>query len=141
MILIIYLNILLMNCFIELYNNNGSKYSIKSNVLICKYEKDNENIKIDFQSKEHFIKFEFDTLEEDIFINLKIDKTDINIEKKDNLRLNVLNEKFRRKLAYKIRWNLKTDKKIIIIKSLIINKEKFENIYELLKKYAVEVAK
>ena len=129
MILIIYLNILLMNCFIELYNNNGSKYSIKSNVLICKYEKDNENIKIDFQSKEHFIKFEFDTLEEDIFINLKIDKTDINIEKKDNLRLNVLNEKFRRKLAYKIRWNLKTDKKIIIIKSLIINKEKFENIY------------
>lgn len=130
-----------MNCFIELYNNNGSKYSIKSNVLICKYEKDNENIKIDFQSKEHFIKFEFDTLEEDIYINLKIDKTDINIERKDNLRLNVLNEKFRRKLSYKIKWNLKTDKKIIIIKSLIINKEKFENIYELLKKYAVEVAK
>lgn len=130
-----------MNCFIELYNNNGSKYSIKSNVLICKYEKDNENIKIDFQSKEHYIKFEFDTLEEDIYINLKIDKTDINIERKDNLRLNVLNEKFKRKLAYKIKWNLKTDKKIIIIKSLIINKEKFENIYELLKKYAVEVAK
>lgn len=130
-----------MNCLIELYNNNGSKYSIKSNVLICRYEKDNENIKIDFQSKEHFIKFEFDTLEEDIYINLKIDKTDINIEKKDNLRLNVLNEKFKRKLAYKIRWNLKTDKKVIIIKSLIINKEKFENIYELLKKYAVEVSK
>lgn len=130
-----------MNCFIEIYNNNGSKYSIKSNVIICKYEKDNENIKIDFQSKEHFIKFEFDTLEEDIYINLKIDKTDINIERKDNLRLNVLNEKFRRKLSYKIRWNLKTDKKVIIIKSLIINKEKFENIYELLKKYAVEVAK
>jgi hypothetical protein len=130
-----------MNCFIELYNNNGSKYSIKSNVLICKYEKDNENIKIDFQSKEHFIKFEFDTLEEDIYINLKIDKTDINIERKDNLRLNVLNEKYKRKLAYKIKWNLKTDKKIIIIKSLIINKEKFENIYEILKKYAVEVAK
>jgi hypothetical protein len=130
-----------MNCFIELYNNNGSKYSIKSNVLICKYEKDNENIKIDFQSKEHFIKFEFDTLEEDIYINLKIDKTDINIERKDNLRLNVLNEKFKRKLSYKIRWNLKTDKKVIIIKSLIINKEKFEHIYELLKKYAVEVSK
>ena len=130
-----------MNCFIEIYNNNGSKYSIKSNVIICKYEKDNENIKIDFQSKEHFIKFEFDTLEEDIYINLKIDKTDVNIERKDNLRLNVLNEKFRRKLSYKIRWNLKTDKKVIIIKSLIINKEKFENIYELLKKHAVEVAK
>lgn len=130
-----------MNCYIELYNNNGSKYSIKSNVIICKYEKDNENIKIDFQSKEHFIKFEFDTLEEDIYINLKIDKTDINIEKKHNLRLNVLNEKYKRKLSYKIRWNLKTDKKIITIKSLIINKEKFENIYELLKKYAVEVSK
>ena len=109
-----------MNCYIELYNNNGSKYSIKSNVIICKYEKDNENIKIDFQSKEHFIKFEFDTLEEDIYI---------------------LNEKYKRKLSYKIRWNLKTDKKIITIKSLIINKEKFENIYELLKKYAVEVSK
>ena len=68
-----------MNCLIELYNNNGSKYSIKSNVLICRYEKDNENIKIDFQSKEYYIKFEFDTLEEDIYINLKIDKTDINI--------------------------------------------------------------
>ena len=130
-----------MNCLIELYNNNGSKYSIKSNVLICRYEKDNENIKIDFQSKEYYIKFEFDTLEEDIYINLKIDKTDINIEKKDNLRLNVLNEKYKRKLAYKIIWNLKTDKKIITIKSLIINKEKFENIYELLKKYAVEVVK
>lgn len=130
-----------MNCYIELYNNNGSKYCIKSNVIICKYEKDNENIKIDFQSKEHFIKFEFDTLEEDIYINLKIDKTDINIEKKHNLRLNVLNEKYKRKLSYKIRWNLKTDKKIITIKSLIINKEKFENIYELLKKYAVEVSK
>ena len=59
-----------MNCFIELYNNNGSKYSIKSNILICKYEKDDDNIKIDFQSKENFIKFEFDTLEEDIYINL-----------------------------------------------------------------------
>ena len=130
-----------MNCYIELYNNNGCKYSIKSNVLICKYVKDEENIKIDFHSKEHFIKFEFDTLEEDIYINLKIDKTDINIEKKHNLRLNVLNEKYKRKLSYKIKWNLKTDKKIIIIKSLIINKEKFENIYELLKKYAVEVSK
>ncbi len=130
-----------MNCFIELYNNNGSKYSIKSNIIICKYEKDEDNIKIDFQSKEHFIKFEFDTLEEDIYINLKIDNTIINIEKKDNLRLNALNEKYKRKLSYKIRWNLKTDKKIIIIKSLIINKEKFPNIYDLLKKYAVEVVK
>ena len=126
-----------MNCFIELYNNNGSKYSIKSNILICKYEKDDDNIKIDFQSKENFIKFEFDTLEEDIYINLKIDKTPINIERKDNLRLNALNEKYKRKLAYKIKWNLKTDKKIIIIKALIINKEKFQDIYELLKKYAV----
>jgi hypothetical protein len=130
-----------MNCFIELYNNNGSKYSIKSNIIICKYEKDEDNIKIDFQSKEHFIKFEFDTLEEDIYINLKIDNTIINIERKDNLRLNALNEKYKRKLSYKIRWNLKTDKKIIIIKSLIINKEKFPNIYDLLKKYAVEVVK
>jgi hypothetical protein len=131
----------LMNCYIELYNNNGSKYSIKSKIMICKYNKDEDNIKIDFQSKENFIKFEFDTLEEDIFINLKIDNTSINIEKRDNFRLNTLNEKYKRKLAYKIKWNLKTDKKIIIIKSLIINKEKYLNIYELLKQYAVEVVK
>jgi len=130
-----------MNCHIELYNNNGSKYSIKTNLLICKYEKDEENIKVDFQSKEHFIKFEFDTLEEDIFINLKIDEISINIDRKDNLRLNSLNEKYKRKLAYKIKWNLKTDKKIIIIKALIINKEKYSNIYELLKRHAVEVVK
>jgi len=130
-----------MNCYIELYNNNGSKYSIKSKIMICKYNKDEDNIKIDFQSKENFIKFEFDTLEEDIFINLKIDNTSINIEKRDNFRLNTLNEKYKRKLAYKIKWNLKTDKKIIIIKSLIINKEKYLNIYELLKQYAVEVVK
>jgi hypothetical protein len=131
----------LMNCYIELYNNNGSKYSIKSKIMICKYNKDEDNIKIDFQSKENFIKFEFDTLEEDIFINLKIDNTSINIDKRDNFRLNTLNEKYKRKLAYKIKWNLKTDKKIIIIKSLIINKEKYLNIYELLKQYAVEVVK
>jgi hypothetical protein len=130
-----------MNCYIELYNNNGSKYSIKSKIMICKYNKDEDNIKIDFQSEENFIKFEFDTLEEDIFINLKIDNTSINIEKRDNFRLNTLNEKYKRKLAYKIKWNLKTDKKIIIIKSLIINKEKYLNIYELLKQYAVEVVK
>jgi hypothetical protein len=130
-----------MNCYIELYNNNGSKYSIKSKIMICKYNKDEDNIKIDFQSKENFIKFEFDTLEEDIFINLKIDNTTINIEKRDNFRLNTLNEKYKRKLAYKIKWNLKTDKKIIIIKSLIINKDKYLNIYELLKQYAVEVVK
>ncbi len=130
-----------MNCYIELYNNNGSKYSIKSKIMICKYNKDEDNIKIDFQSKENFIKFEFDTLEEDIFINLKIDNTSINIEKKDNFRLNTLNEKYKRKLAYKIKWNLKTDKKIIIIKALIINKEKYLNIYEILKQYAVEVVK
>lgn len=130
-----------MDCFIELYNNYGSKYSIKSKILICKFNNDDENIKIDFQSKEHFIKFEFDTLEEDIFINLKIDKTDIDIQRRDNLRLNVLNEKYKRKVAYRIRWNLKTDKKIIIIKAIIINKDKFPNLYELLKKYAVEVVK
>jgi hypothetical protein len=134
-------NFFLMNCYIELYNNNGSKYSIKSKIMICKYNKDEDNIKIDFQSKENFIKFEFDTLEEDIFINLKIDNTSINIEKKDNFRLNTLNEKYKRKLAYKIKWNLKTDKKIIIIKALIINKEKYLNIYEILKQYAVEVVK
>lgn len=125
------------SCLIDIYNNNQSRYMIKSNVMIYKYNKDEDNIKIDFYSKENFIKFEFDTQEEDIYINLKIDKTDINIEKKDKLRLNSLIEKYKRKLCYKIRWNLKTDKKIIIIKALIINKEKNPDLFELLLRYAV----
>ncbi len=125
------------SCLIDIYNNNQSRYSIKSNVMIYKFNKDEDNIKIDFYSKENFIKFEFDTQEEDIYINLKIDKTDINIQKKDNLRLNSLIEKYKRKLCYKIRWNLKIDKKIIIIKALIINKEKNPELFELLLRYAV----
>ncbi len=125
------------SCLIDIYNNNQSRYSIKSNVMIHKFNKDEDNIKIDFYSKENFIKFEFDTQEEDIYINLKIDKTDINIQKKDNLRLNSLIEKYKRKLCYKIRWNLKIDKKIIIIKALIINKEKNPELFELLLRYAV----
>jgi len=129
------------NCLVEIYNNNQSRYLIKSNVMICKYNKDVDNIKIDFYSKENFIRFEFDTQEEDIYINLKIDKTDINIEKKDKFRLNTLVEKYKKKLSYKIRWNFKTDKKIIIIKSLVINKEKYPDLFELLLKYAIEVVK
>lgn len=125
------------SCLIDIYNNNQSRYSIKSNVMIHKFNKDEDNIKIDFYSKENFIKFEFDTQEEDIYVNLKIDKTDINIQKKDNLRLNSLIEKYKRKLCYKIRWNLKIDKKIIIIKALIINKEKNPELFELLLRYAV----
>jgi len=130
-----------MNCEIELYNNNGSRYSIKSNCIITKNYKDDENIKIDFQSKENFIRFEFDTKEEDIYINLKIDKLSINIEKRDNLRLNSMIEKYKKRLVYKIRWNLKTDKKIIFIKCLLINKDKNSKLFELLKKYAEEVFK
>ncbi len=125
------------SCLIDIYNNNYSRYLIKSNIIIYKYNKDEDNIKIDFYSKENFIKFEFDTQEEDIYINLKIDKTDINIEKKDKLRLNSLTEKYKRKLCYKIRWNLKTDKKIITIKALVINKEKNPELFEILLKYAI----
>ena len=107
------------SCLIDIYNNNQSRYSIKSNVMIHKFNKDEDNIKIDFYSKENFIKFEFDTQEEDIYVNLKIDKTDINIQKKDNLRLNSLIEKYKRKLCYKIRWNLKRQLKVKKIKVIL----------------------
>ena len=60
-------------CTIEFYNNNGSKYSIKSNIQIFKCIKDEHIIKIIFPTNEDVINFEFDTLEEDIFINLFID--------------------------------------------------------------------
>jgi len=55
-------------CLIEFHNNNGARYSIKTNIQLTKIYKDEDNIKILFPSKEDIINFEFDTQEDDIFI-------------------------------------------------------------------------
>ena len=126
-------------CTIEFYNNNGSKYSIKSNTQIFKCIKDEHIIKIIFPTNEDVINFEFDTLEEDIFINLFIDNIEeFKITNKNDLRLNSLIEKYRRKLAYKIKWDTKTNKKKIKVKGLYFNNTENENIYNILEKYAVK---
>ena len=126
-------------CTIEFYNNNGSKYSIKSNIQIFKCIKDEHIIKIIFPTNEDVINFEFDTLEEDIFINLFIDNIEeFKITNKNDLRLNSLIEKYRRKLAYKIKWDTKTNKKKIKVKGLYFNNTENENIYNILEKYAVK---
>ena len=124
-------------CNIEFYNNNHAKYAITTNIQIFKCIKDEHIIKIVFPSKEDIINFEFDTLEEDIFINININTIDIQLKNKNDLRLNCLIEKYRRKLAYKIKWDLKTNKKKIKVKALYINNIDNDYIYEILEKYAV----
>jgi hypothetical protein len=124
-------------CNIEFYNNNHAKYAITTNIQIFKCIKDEHIIKIVFPSKEDVINFEFDTLEEDIFINININTIDIQLKNKNDLRLNCLIEKYRRKLAYKIKWDLKTNKKKIKVKALYINNVDNDYIYEILEKYAV----
>jgi hypothetical protein len=124
-------------CNIEFYNNNQAKYAITTNIQIFKCIKDEHIIKIVFPSKEDVINFEFDTLEEDIFINININTIDIQLKNKNDLRLNCLIEKYRRKLAYKIKWDLKTNKKKIKVKALYINNIDNDYIYEILEKYAV----
>jgi hypothetical protein len=124
-------------CNIEFYNNNHAKYAITTNIQIFKCIKDEHIIKIVFPSKEDVINFEFDTLEEDIFINININTIDIQLKNKNDLRLNFLIEKYRRKLAYKIKWDLKTNKKKIKVKALYINNVDNDYIYEILEKYAV----
>ena len=54
------------------------------------------------------------------------------------MRLNSLIEKYRRKLAYKIKWDTKTNKKKIKVKGLYFNNTENENIYNILEKYAVK---
>jgi len=129
------------DCIIECFNNNKSKYSIKSKIEIFKCFKDSDNIKLVFPSKEYFINFDFDTIEEDIYILFNLPSLNINNDKKFNLKLNNLVEKYKRKLSYKIKWNLKIDKKKITIKSLIINKNNNPNIYILFEKYAIPADK
>jgi len=125
-------------CIIDFYNNNNSKYSIKTNIQILRYQKDEDNIQILLPTKEDIINFEFDTLEEDIYINLKIENIEELIIKNENdLRLNHIQNRYRRRQTYKIKWDLKINKKKIKVKSIIINKIEHNYIYEFLKKYAI----
>jgi len=127
-------------CVIEFYNNNNAKYSIKNNIQISKLSKDNDNIKISFPTKEDFINFEFDTQEEDIFINMNIETIGIiEIKNKNDFRLNQTVDKYKRRLAYKIKWDLKTNKKKIKVKAIIINKDQNSYLYQIFEKYAIVI--
>lgn len=127
-----------LSCLIEFHNNNNAKYSIKTNIQLLRLHKDDNNIKILFPSKEDIINFEFDTQEDDIFITMDIEKIGkIEFKNKNEFRLNHLPIKYKRRLSYKIKWDLKTNKKKIKIKFLIINKDNNSNIYEIIDKYAI----
>ncbi len=121
---------------IELSNNNNSIYQIKTNIQFIRLRKDDNNIKIWLPTKEDFIRFDFDTIAEDI--NIKIEIPELNLVL-DGFRLGDMVEKYKGRLVYKIRWDLKINKKRIQIKSFIINKEILENIYLKLDKYAVYI--
>ena len=75
---------------IEIWNNNNSLYRIKTNIQFVRYRKDDNNIKILLPSKEDFIRFDFDTLAEDI--NIKIEIIELNMII-DNFRLGDMVEK------------------------------------------------
>jgi len=125
-------------CLIEFHNNNGARYSIKTNIQLTKMYKDEDNIKILFPSKEDIINFEFDTQEDDIFISMDIEKIGkLEFKNKNEFRLNHTPDKYKRRLAHKIKWDLKTNKKKIKVKFIIINKNNNSNIYEILNKYAI----
>ena len=129
----------LYKCTIEFYNNSNAKYAIKTNVQIFRLFKDENNIKIVFPTKEDIINFEFDTIEEDIFINIDIENIDINIKNKNDFRLNQTIGKYKNRIAYKIKWDLKTNKKKIKVKAIIINKTTNDYLFDLLTKYAIVI--
>ena len=116
---------------VEIWNNNNSLYRIKTNIQFVRYRKDENNIKILLPSKEDFIRFDFDTIAEDI--NIKIEISELNLVI-DNFRLGDMVEKYKNRLVYKIKWDLKIDKKRIQIKSFIINKDILSNIFIKLEK-------
>jgi len=124
---------------IEFYNNNNSKYAIKTNIQLFRLFKDENNIKIVFPTKEDIINFEFDTIEEDIFINMEIENIDIDIKNKNDFRLNQTICKYKNRITYKIKWDLKTNKKKIKVKAIIINKITNEYLFDLLTKYAIVI--
>ena len=85
--------------------------TIIPNTQILRLAKDKDNIKISFPTKKDVINFEFNTIEEDIFINIEIEKMNIDIKNKNEFRLNTTVSKNKNRLAYKIKWDLKTHKK------------------------------
>jgi hypothetical protein len=117
-------------------NNNNAIYKIQTNIQIFKCFKDENNIKLLLPNKQDFINFEFDTLDEDIYINIEIDEIRYKIDDRMNLRLNHLPDKYKRRISHKIKWDLNKDKRKILIKSFIINKDKYPEIYKDLEKYA-----
>lgn len=129
----------LHKCMIEFYNNNNSKYAIKTNIQLFRLFKDENNIKIVFPTNEDIINFEFDTIEEDIFINMEIENIDIDIKNKNDFRLNQTICKYKNRITYKIKWDLKTNKKKIKVKAIIINKITNEYLFDLLTKYAIVI--
>lgn len=129
----------LHKCKIEFYNNNNAKYSIKTNIQLFRLFKDENNIKILFPTKEDIINFEFDTIEEDIFINIEIENIDIDIKNKNDFRLNQTICKYKNRITYKIKWDLKTNKKKIKIKAIVINKITNEYLFNILTKYAIVI--
>lgn len=123
---------------IEFYNNNDSRYSIKTNMTITRLFKDENNIKLAFVEKEDIINFEFDTLEDDIYINMNIEKIGIlEIKNNNDFRLNHTVEKYKNRITYKIKWDLKTNKKKIKVKSIIINKNNHPYIFSFFEKIAL----
>ena len=118
---------------IELSNNNNSIYQIKTNIQFIRLRKDENNIKILLPTKEDFIRFDFDTLAEDINIKIEIPELELIL---NGFRLGDMVEKYKGRLVYKIRWDLKIDKKRIQIKSFIINKDLLGEIFIKLEKYA-----
>ena len=125
---------------IEFYNNNDSKYSIKTNMSITRIVKDENNIKLAFPEKEDIINFEFDTLEDDIYINMNIEKLGIlDIKNNNDFRLNHTIEKYKNRITYKIKWDLKTNKKKIKVKSIIINKINNPYIFTFFEKFTLVI--
>ena len=96
-------------------------------------KKDENNIKIWLPTKEDFIRFDFDTLAEDINIKIEIPELELIL---NGFRLGDMVDKYKGRLVYKIRWDLKIDKKRIQIKSFIINKDLLGEIFIKLEKYA-----
>jgi len=125
-------------CSVEFHTiNNNAKYKIRSNIQIFKCYKDEDNIKMVFPTKQDFINFDFDTHDEDIYINMEIEGINYKIDDRINLRLNHLPDKYKKRISYKIKWDLNKDKRKILVKSLIINKNKFPDIYKEMEKYAI----
>ena len=125
---------------VEFYNNNSSRYSIRTNMTISRLFKDENNIKLAFQEKEDIINFEFDTLEDDIYINMDIEKIGkLEIKNKNDFRLNHTIEKYKNRITYKIKWDLKINKKKIKVKSIIINKDNHPFLFTFFEKFALVI--